>query len=108
MQQRRVLWVSTDVEVDSDAFHDLHDNLLLLKDGWDEVVARLREIKGVPVLVEGLSRYGSAEIKTTDELISITEEEAPEGLYDPPQACSPQAREAEPAAEPDEGAVQEN
>jgi hypothetical protein len=84
VQQRHILWVTTDLELDLEAYRDLNQELMKLIPNWARVSDELRGIEGFPVRVEGMMRFGTVEVDTSEELVAIADEEAPEGLYDPP------------------------
>lgn len=103
VQQRQVMWVATEVGFDLDAYRRLSRPILALRPGWERVVEALDQIPGMPILVEGMSRFGGSELRTSTELVAVAETEAPEGLYDPPETCFPTPAADQPEAQGEDG-----
>jgi hypothetical protein len=106
VQQRQVMWVATEVDFDLEAYRRLSRPILALRPGWERVVEAMDQIPGVAVLVEGMSRFGGSELRTSTELVAAAEAEAPAGVYDPPETCFPEPSGDEPegGAETGDGA----
>lgn len=81
----QVLWASPEVGVDPKLYHDLAAALAALQPGGAEWTAKLDVVEGFPVLRETRMALGpDSEVKTTEELVSVEEKDAPEGTFAPP------------------------
>jgi len=81
----QVIWASPDVAVDPALYNDLTEALAKLQPGGGEWVSALDAIEGFPVLRETTMSIGpDTTVKTHEELLSVEEKDAPEGIFAPP------------------------
>ena len=79
-----VLWASKDIAIDPATYVEMYAAMMSLAPENRNLVVELKKIDGVPVRSEKTQYMNNAEVKTVEELVSASEEKAPEGLYDPP------------------------
>lgn len=79
------MWTAKETGVPRDAYDRLMTEIISLQPGakdWMEKV--LKEVDGVPVRQTTVSSFGGHEVKSSEEVVSVSEEKAPEGTYEPP------------------------
>ena len=91
MQMKLKVWASRDVRLDFARFNSLYEQTKLISPGMDAMVAEMRKIDGFQVASEGTMTMMGANVKTSEELVSIEEGSAPAGHYDPPAGYAKQA-----------------
>lgn len=81
----QVLWASEEVQVDPAPYFALTRELAAIQPGGAEWTGELEIVKGFPVYRETVFQVGpDAEVRTTEELVSVEEKTAPEGIFAPP------------------------
>jgi hypothetical protein len=79
-----VSWNSTDIKVDYDAYTKMKNFASAVMPGFGEMIKEFQKIKGFPVFTESVSKIMGNEVKSSEELIEISEKAAPAGIYDIP------------------------
>lgn len=79
------LWASDEVDVDPAPYRRLTEALSSLQPGGGEWVEKLSAIEGFPVLRETSMQMGQGAMNSSEELVSVEERDAPEGLYGAPE-----------------------
>ncbi|MGE5671939.1 MAG: DUF4412 domain-containing protein, partial [Fibrobacterota bacterium] len=79
-----VSWNSTDIKVDYDAYAKMKNFASAVMPGFGEMIKEFQKIKGFPVFTESVSKIMGNEVKSSEELIEISEKAAPAGIYDIP------------------------
>ncbi len=79
-----VSWNSTDINVDYDAYAKMKNFASAVMPGFGEMIKEFQKIKGFPVFSESVSKVMGNELKSSEELIEISEKAAPEGIYEIP------------------------
>lgn len=79
-----VSWNSTDIKVDYDAYAKMKNFSSAMMPGFNDMIKELQKIKGFPVYSESVSKIMGNELKSSEELIEISDKAAPEGIYDIP------------------------
>ncbi len=85
MSAEATMWATTDVDLDQDAFHHLHEEMVSLQPGMAAAAREMREIKGIVIEQETvMTMMGNTTVKSSDATVSIDELDPPAGIYDPP------------------------
>jgi hypothetical protein len=85
MSAEATMWATTDVDLDQDALHRLHEEMVSLQPGMADAAREMRAIKGIVIEQETvMTMMGNTTVKSSDTTVSIEELEPPAGIYDPP------------------------
>ena len=85
MSAESTMWATTDVDLDQDAYHLLHEEMVSLQPGMADAAREMRQIKGIVVEQETvMTMMGNTTVKSSDTTVSIEELDPPAGIYDPP------------------------
>jgi hypothetical protein len=79
-----VSWNSTDIKIDYNAYAQMTHFASAMMPGFGEMIKEFQKIKGFPVYSESVSKMMGNEVKSSEELIEISDKAAPEGIYDIP------------------------
>jgi Domain of unknown function (DUF4412) len=79
-----VSWNSTDIKIDHEAYVKMKNFGSAMMPGFGEMIKEFQKIKGFPVLSESVLKMMGNEIKSSEELIEVSEKAAPAGIYDIP------------------------
>lgn len=79
------LWVSTDVPFDWQQYNEMYMNLRRLNNFSEGLLAEMGKIKGFPIASELYFYPKGFSVKTTTEVIEMSEEGAPAGTYSVPE-----------------------
>lgn len=82
-----IMWATTDVAVDRDAYYDLFHQIISLQPGMTEVLKKIRSIDGFVVEEESVTTMpmaGNAEMRSVDTTVAVDAMDPPEDLYEPP------------------------
>jgi hypothetical protein len=78
------MWVTKDVPGDPQAAMDMASVLYGLQPGMKDLVEEIKKIDGYPIKQITTIKVMGATQKSTQEVVSIEEMDAPSGTYDPP------------------------
>jgi len=78
------LWASTDIKIDYSNYVKLKNFAAAAMPGFGDMMKEYQKINGFPVLSETTTKVMGNEIKSTEELVEVTEKAAPAGIYDIP------------------------
>jgi hypothetical protein len=81
----RNMWVTRDVPFDLEAYRAVRVNGHKLNNYGEQLVEALKAVDGYQILVESITYSRGEERKSSQEVLEITEKEAPEGLYGVPE-----------------------
>ncbi len=85
MSAEAIMWATTNVEFDQEAFHRLYTEMVSLQPGMADVAKEMREINGIVVEQETvMTMMGNTKVKSSESTTSIKELNPPAGIYDPP------------------------
>lgn len=87
MEMRSRLWATKDVPFDLATFQRMGEEVLRLQPGMVEVLGELRKIEGFQLRQETSIRMtmaGNAEVRSSEEVVSVEESGPPAGGYEPP------------------------
>ena len=86
MTVKATYWASPDVDLDMDQFYKLYQKVMSLQPGMAEVAEKLRSIDGFVVAQEAVATMpmmGDVTMKTTQNVVSVDQQDAPAGTYEP-------------------------
>ena len=78
-------WVTKDVEIDYSMFSRLMTAPMTQMPGFQELIAEMEKMGGIPVLVEGSINMMGNQVKNKQEVLEIETKDAPDGTYDIPK-----------------------
>ena len=78
------MWVTEDIKIDMDIYKAVANSRMAAMPGYQKILAETRKIKGIPVLSVSQTAVMGSTIKTTVEILEVTEKEAPSGIFDIP------------------------
>ena len=85
MSAEAAMWATTGVDLDQDAYHLLHEEMVSLQPGMAAAAREMRQIKGIVIEQETvMTMMGNTTVKSSDTTVSIEELEPPTGIYEPP------------------------
>jgi len=79
-----ISWNSTDITIDYGTYAKMTNFASAMMPGFGEMTKEFQKIKGFPVYSESVTTMMGKEIKSTEELIEISDKAAPAGMYDIP------------------------
>ena len=85
MESEQELWATEDIDVDYMMLQVVGGGMMAQMPGFDEVLEKMKQIKGVPVKTIATATIMGKEVVTTTELTEYAEKDAPDGIYDIPK-----------------------
>jgi hypothetical protein len=77
-------WASEDIKIDYELYRNLTFSLMGQTPGIEDMMKETEKIKGIVVLSTGAMSMMGTDVKTTQELLEVTEKMAPGGTYNIP------------------------
>jgi hypothetical protein len=84
------VWASEDVKIDYELYRTLAFSLMGQTPGVEDMMKEMSKIKGIVVWQEGTMSMMGSDVKSTTELLEVTEKSAPAGTYDVPEGYEKQ------------------
>ena len=87
MNMDSVIWATTDTSIDFAKYYDLYSNVMSLQPGMEGMLEEMRKIDGYVISQEAsmsMQFMGDSKVRSSDEVISIEDVDAPAGTYAPP------------------------
>jgi hypothetical protein len=87
VEMTSVVWATKDVGFDIASFTRMGEQILRMQPGMDGIADELSKIDGFQVRQENTSKMmmgGNAEVKSSEEVVSVEDLPAPAGTYEPP------------------------
>ncbi|MBN2070169.1 MAG: DUF4412 domain-containing protein [Candidatus Krumholzibacteriota bacterium] len=78
-------WATEDINVDPGLYWSASNAMMANYDGFAEVMKEMKKVKGIIVYQEAKSEAMGAEVRSTIEIVEISEKAAPSGTYDIPK-----------------------
>jgi hypothetical protein len=78
-------WVATNAPIDMAAYTEMMVELGKLRNFSDELIEETKKMEGLPVSSDGVIYQKGFSVNTTDELIEMFEDDAPDGTYAVPE-----------------------
>jgi len=79
------VWATEDIKVDYELYTTLRLSMMPKTPGLDKMLEEMKKIKGLTVLSTGTMSMMGKDVKTTQELIEVSEKSAPAGTYEVPE-----------------------
>jgi hypothetical protein len=79
------IWATEDIRVDFNLYRKISNAMLAGMPGMQESLKEMEKIKGVMVYSESSGSAMGADVKSTEELLEITDKAAPAGAYEIPK-----------------------
>jgi len=83
-------WASEDIKIDYELYRSLTFSLLGQTQGVEDMMKEMEKIKGIVVLSTGSMSMMGTDVKSTQELLEVSEKSAPGGTYDIPEGYKKQ------------------
>ena len=77
-------WASEDIKIDYELYRNLTFSVMGQTPGIEDMMKEMEKIKGVVVLQEGTMSMMGTNVKSTNELLEVSEKSAPGGTYEVP------------------------
>jgi len=87
VEMTSVVWATKDVGFDLASFTRMGEEVMRMQPGMDSIADELRKIDGFQVRQENVTKMmmgGNAEVKSSEEVVSVENLPAPAGTYEPP------------------------
>jgi len=78
------IWATEDVKIDYELYKTLGLSMMPKTPGLDKMLEEMKKIKGLTVLSTGTTSMMGTDVKTTQELLEVSEKQAPAGTYEVP------------------------
>ncbi len=78
------VWTTKDLAVDLAEYTALNHQISMLRAGGGLLAEEMKRLEGIPVLTNRVRFMDGVEIRSREELVSVEEKPAPEGLFDIP------------------------
>ena len=79
------VWATEDIKVDYELYTTLIYSMMPKTPGLEEMIKEMKKIKGLTVLSTGTTSMMGTDVKTTQELLEVSEKPAPAGTYKVPE-----------------------
>jgi hypothetical protein len=78
------VWTTKDLPVDLAEYAALNHQISMLRAGGGTMAEEMKRLEGIPVLTNRVRLMEGVEMRSREELVSVEEKPAPEGLFDVP------------------------
>jgi hypothetical protein len=79
------VWATEDIKVDYELYTTLVYSMMPKTPGLEEMIKEMKKVKGLTVLSTGTTSVMGTDVKTTQELLEVSEKSAPAGTYQVPE-----------------------
>lgn len=84
------VWATEEVKIDFELYRSLAFSLMGQTPGIEDMMKEMSKIKGIVVWQEGTMSVMGSDVKSTTELLEMTEKSAPAGTYEVPEGYEKQ------------------
>lgn len=84
MSSTSEIWATEDIKIDYELYLTLGFSMMAKTPGLKDMLEEMKKIEGITVLSTSTSSAMGAEVKSTQELLEVSEKSAPAGIYDVP------------------------
>jgi len=84
MTSTGVIWATEDIKIDYELYRNLTYSLMGQMSGMEDLMKEMNKIKGIVVLQESTMSMMGSEVKSTQELLEVSDKPAPAGIYTVP------------------------
>lgn len=78
------IWATEDVKIDYELYRTLGFSVMAQTPGIEDMLKEMKKIKGLTVLSTGSASVMGTEVKSSQELLEISDKSAPSGIYELP------------------------
>lgn len=78
------IWATEDIKIDFELYRALAMSMMTQMPGLEDMMKEMEKIKGITVMSTGTTSMMGTEVKSTQELVEVSEKSAPAGAYDIP------------------------
>lgn len=78
------LWATQDIKIDFELYRALAMSMMSQMPGLEDMMKEMEKIKGITVLSTGTTSMMGTDVKSTQELLEVSEKSAPAGAYEVP------------------------
>jgi hypothetical protein len=79
------VWATEDIKINYEMYTTLSLSLMPKTPGLEKMLEEMKKIKGLTVLSTGTMSVMGTDVKTTQELLEVSEKSAPAGTYEVPE-----------------------
>jgi len=79
------VWATEDIKIDYELYMTLRLSMMPKTPGLDKMLEEMKKIKGLIVLSTGTTSMMGTDVKSTQELLEVSEKSAPGGTYEVPE-----------------------
>lgn len=88
MSMKQELWATKDIKIDYKAFREFGKSIMAMNPMFKDAIPEMDKIEGYTVYSEGTMSMMGADVKSTEELMEVSEKSPPAGTYDVPAGYS--------------------
>jgi hypothetical protein len=78
------VWATEDIKIDFDMYRALAMSMMSQMPGLEDMMKEMEKIKGITVMSTGTTSMMGTDVKSSQELLEVSEKSAPAGAYDVP------------------------
>jgi len=90
MTTKSEVWASEDIKIDYELYRNLNFSLLGQTQGIEDMMKEMEKVKGIVVLSTGSMSMMGTDVKSTQELLEVSQKSAPGGTYEVPDGYKKQ------------------
>jgi hypothetical protein len=84
------IWATENIKIDYDLYRNLAFSIMGQTPGVEDMMKEMSKIKGIVVLQQGTMSMMGTDVKSSQELIEVSDKDAPAGTYEVPQGYKKQ------------------
>jgi hypothetical protein len=78
------IWATEDIKIDFELYRALAMSMMSQMPGMEDMMKEMQKIKGIAVMSTGTTSMMGTEVKSTQELVEVSEKSAPAAAYEVP------------------------
>jgi len=86
------VWATEDIKIDYELYMTLRLSMMPKTPGLEKMLEEMKKIKGLIVLSTGTTSMMGTDVKTTQELLEVSEKSAPAGTYEVPEGYKKESK----------------
>ena len=79
------IWATEDIKIDYELYQTLGLSMMPKTPGMEKMLEEMKKIKGLTVLSTATTSVMGTDVKSTQELLEVSEKSAPAGTYEVPE-----------------------
>jgi uncharacterized membrane protein YqiK len=91
MSMNLEVWTTKDIKIDYDTYAKFSECIMGINPMFKDITDEMKKIEGFTVYSAGTMSMMGTDVKTTEELMEVSEKSAPAGLYDIPSGYTEKA-----------------